>query len=172
VTCIAALRAGVASDAELIKAGWRSGSKGSDVELCARVMGRLSVPVSLATERRVLQLLETAVQACGAAYPASIQDDRQELQQLLERQQQQPGDAGSDTAASMDAERVQIRVGVLRALISEKTALLGCAEAVAAWQAALAALASGAGSGSGAQLTPQQLAAVYGSDGDDDDGWA
>jgi hypothetical protein len=72
----------------------------------------------------------------------------------------------------MDAERVQIRVGVLRALISEKTALLGCAEAVAAWQAALAALASGAGSGSGAQLTPQQLAAVYGSDGDDDDGWA
>ncbi|WIA29874.1 hypothetical protein OEZ86_012343 [Tetradesmus obliquus] len=30
VTCMAALRAGIASDAELIKAGWRSGSKGSD----------------------------------------------------------------------------------------------------------------------------------------------
>jgi hypothetical protein len=170
---MAALRAGLASDAELIKAGWRSGSRGSDVELCARVMGRLSAPVSLATERRVLQLLEAAVQACVAAYPASIQDDRQELQQLQQQQQHQQGDAGSDTSVSLDTEHAQIRVGVLRALISEKTALLGCADAVAAWQAALEALAAGAGSGSGsgAQLTPQQLAAVYGSDGDDEDGW-
>jgi sRNA-binding carbon storage regulator CsrA len=168
---MAALRAGLASDAELIKAGWRSGSKGSDVQLCARVMGRLSAPVSLATERCVLQLLEKAVQVCVAAYPASTQADRQELQQLVQQQQQQHA-GSSSSAISIDAERVQIRVGVLRALISEKTALLGCAEAVAAWQASLEALAAEAGGGSGAQLTPQQLAAVYGSDSDDDDGWS
>ncbi|KAF6255861.1 hypothetical protein COO60DRAFT_168180 [Scenedesmus sp. NREL 46B-D3] len=174
VTCMAALRAGLASDAELIKAGWRSGSKGSDVELCARVMGRLSVPVSLATERRVLQLLDKAVQTCSAAYPSSIECDRQELQQQLVQQQQQQqavGDAGStgDNAAdSIAAEHMQVRIGVLRALISEKSALLDCAEAVAAWQAALEALAAGAGSSIQAQVSAKQLAAVYGSDGDDD----
>jgi hypothetical protein len=166
---MAALRAGLASDAELIKAGWRSGSKGSDVELCARVMGRLSVPVSLATERKVLQLLEKAVQACTAAYPASIEADRQELQQLQQQQQQQHAAGGSMESDSLEAEHLQIRIGVLRALISEKTALAGCAEAVAEWQAAVAALAAG---GSGAQPTAEQLAAVYGSSSDDDDGWA
>jgi hypothetical protein len=167
---MAALRAGLASDAELIKAGWRSGSKGSDVELCARVMGRLSVPVSLATERRVLQLLDKAVQACVAAYPSSIDADKQELQQLVQQQQQ----GSNSKEESPDAERLQIRIGVLRALLSEKTALLGCADAVAAWQAAVEALAAGAGGSGGgaAQLTPEQLAAVYGSGSEDDDGWA
>lgn len=50
---LAVLRAGLGSDAELVQAGWRTGSSVEDVSLCARVMGRLGQPRSLATEQKV-----------------------------------------------------------------------------------------------------------------------
>lgn len=163
VTCMAALRAGLGSDAELIKAGWRIGSKGTDVELCARVMGRLSTPSTLATERRVLECVLQAVDTCLSAYPASVEQDEQELHQL--QQQLDAAMQGQQATASSGSsgdklQQTQLRVGVLRALVSEKTALLGCRETVLGWQQQIEQLAAGAGS-SAAAVNAQQLAAVY-----------
>jgi hypothetical protein len=149
VTTLAAVRACVASDAELIKTGWRLGSKSSDVHLCARVMGRLSVPLSAATEQRVLEQLQQLVDACITTYPSSIQQDEAELQHLLQQQQQQGdslsngsngGSAASTASSSFDGcdkddmrQQRLIKAGILRALISEKTALLSCREVLSLW---------------------------------------
>eukprot|EP00878_Enallax_costatus_P025743 GHUV01027569.1.p1 GENE.GHUV01027569.1~~GHUV01027569.1.p1 ORF type:complete len:479 (+),score=142.47 GHUV01027569.1:685-2121(+) len=181
VTGMAALRAGLGSDAELVKAGWRIGSKGSDVELCARVMGRLCMPSSVGTERRVLETVLRAVDTCLAAYPSTLEQDEQELQHLQpqaadhhqqqqQEQQQASGAAngdGSSSGSSTESGNEQLRIGVLRALISEKSALVGCREVVAGWQQQIEQLVAAAGSA--AAVTSQQLAAVYeaGSDSED-----
>jgi Rubisco LSMT substrate-binding len=153
VTCRAALRAGLASDAELVRAGWRSGAGAGDVGLCARVMGRLSTPTSLPTERRLLSVLAAAVAACMAAYPTTAEADAAELAAAAAA-------LGPDEmSAPLEA---RVRVGVLRALLSEKAALAGAARAVTAWSEHLDELAA-----SGASPSAEDLAAVYGDDEDD-----
>lgn len=172
VTGMAALRAGLGSDAELVKAGWRIGSKGSDTELCARVMGRLSLPSSLGTERRVLEAVVEAADACLSAYPSSKEQDELELHQLQQRLKQQGVGSSSDAAADgglTQTGQLQLRLGVLQALISEKTALIGCRETVLGWQQQIEQLAAAAGSPAG--VSAQQLAAVYEAGSDSDDGF-
>jgi hypothetical protein len=152
---LAVLRAGLASDAELIQAGWRTGSTAADVGLCARVMARLGQPKSLATEQKVLGVLQGAVAACLGAYPSSQQQDEAELQ----KQQQQQEEVG---VVAGDVQQ-QIRVAMLKGLISEKSALAGSAEVLQAWQQGLSGLAAAAGG----PVKPEQIAAVY--DHADDD---
>jgi len=152
---LAVLRAGLASDSELIQAGWRTGSTASDVGLCARVMGRLGVPKSAATEQKVLAVLASAVEACLAVYPSSIQQDQAELEQLQEQvQQQQQGEEvkGADSSSMLQ----QVRISMLKGLISEKSALIGSREVLASLQQQLARLAAGGA------VKAEQLNALYG----------
>jgi hypothetical protein len=166
------LRAGLASDAELVQAGWRAGSAG-DVGLCARVMGRLGqAPRSLGTEGRVVGALLAAVEGVLRGYPHSLEQDEAELQQLeggeaqaeaglgaLQPQQQ----AGAAAAGGVEQREQQqrarlIRVSILKGLVSEKQALVGSRAVLQGWQAALQQLGA---SGGAAAVTPEQLAAVY-----------
>lgn len=187
---LAVLRAALATDAELIQAGWRTGSTAENVGLCARVMARLGAPKSVGTEGRVLGVLEGAVEACLAAYPSSIEQDEAELVQLvgalsssttqqqhgqdgggevIEQQQQQHEEVGQQSAAAAAAAPVvvdmqqQVRASILRGLISEKSALVGSREVLLEWQQQLKSLAAGgAGSSSGrAVVKPEQIAAIY-----------
>lgn len=173
VTGMAALRVGLGTDAELVKSGWRIGSKSTDVGLCARVMGRLSLPNSVATERRVLEVVLAAVDACLGAYPSSREQDEHELMELQQRVaalKQRQGAAGTNESGPGgldDLGRLQLRIGVLRALVSEKSALLGCKETVLEWQQQIEQLVATAGS-AGA-VSAQQLAAIYESASDADD---
>jgi hypothetical protein len=168
---LASARAALASDAELLAAGWRqpagvvrqgaAGSSGGSKQVAAaaaaaRVMGRLSSPLSAATEARVLALLSGLVQAATAAYPTSLQQDEDELRQLL----------GAGGAAGGDAAAVELRACILRALMSEKAALAGSARVLAHWQRRVADLAAGAAA-RGDAVKPQQLADVYGDDSDE-----
>lgn len=147
---LAVLRAGLGSDAELVQAGWRTGSSAADVSLCARVMGRLGQPRSVATEQKVLAVLQTVVEGCLGAYPSTLQQDEAELGQLLEQQQQQ----GAGGQAAMQQ---QIRTAMLKGLISEKAALIGTQEVLSDWQQQLVGLkAKGA-----AAVKPEQIAAIY-----------
>lgn len=175
LTGMAALRAGMGSDAELVKAGWRIGSKGTDVELCARVMGRLSMPSSVATERRVLEVVQTAVDTCLGAYPASREQDEQELEVLQQqvaawKQQGQPaGDSSNSCDGLSQSGGLQLRIGVLQALISEKSALIGCRDVVTGWQQQIEQLVAAAGAPGAVNM--QQLAAIFESVSDSDEGF-
>jgi hypothetical protein len=124
-------------------------------------MARLGQPKSLATEQKVLGVLQGAVEACLGAYPSSQQQDQAELQQLQQQQQQQQQEGGA-TAGDVPADvQQQIRTALLKGLISEKAALTGSAEVLQAWQQGLAGLAAGG------PVKPEQIAAVY--DHSDDD---
>lgn len=157
---LAVLRAAFASDAELIQAGWRTGSTGMDVALCARVMGRLGQPKSVATEQRVLGVLGEAAEACLQAYPSSMQQDEAELQQLVQqhKQQEAEGDGVKSQQGSQQQDSMlqQVRASMLRGLISEKAALEGSREVLKSWQAQLQQLAAAGGS-----VKPEKLAAIY-----------
>lgn len=149
---LAVLRAGLASDAELIQAGWRTGSTASDVGLCARVMGRLGVPKSAATEQKVLAVLAAAVEVCLGVYPSSIQQDQAELEQLQQQQQQGEEVKGADSSLMLQ----QVRISMLKGLISEKSALIGSRETLASLQEQLSRLAAGGGA-----VKAEQLTALY-----------
>jgi hypothetical protein len=140
---LAMVRAGLATDAELVAAGWRLTATGRDVGLCARVMGALGGPQSLATEARVIGVLAGVVDAALAAFPSSLAQDEEELQQL---------------AAGSGAQQQQLRAGILRGLVSEKVALLASQAVLRGWAAQLTALGA-----AGKPVKPAQIAAeVYG----------
>lgn len=85
------------------------------------------------------------------AYPSTLQQDETELGQLLAKQQQQ-----QDVGGQADMQQ-QIRVAMLKGLISEKAALAGTQEVLSDWQQQLAGLkAKGA-----AAVKPEQIAAIY-----------
>jgi hypothetical protein len=87
------------------------------------------------------------VDACLGAYPSTLQQDEAELGQLLQQQQQH-----GPEAVGVDMQQ-QIRVAMLKGLISEKTALAGSKEVLQEWQQQLAGLPKG--------VKPEQIAAVY-----------
>lgn len=149
-TGLTVLRASLASEAELVRAGWKMRASPSDVGAAARALGRLSRPDGAATEAAVLSALASYCGRALAAYSSSLADDEAELAALLG--DESSGDESSGGGSGEEDTRRQ-RVQVLRALISEKRALTGSAAAVAKWQEALAA------------GTP--VAELY---GDDDDG--
>jgi hypothetical protein len=114
-------------------------------------MGRLGQPKSVATEQKVLTVLQVAVDACLGAYPNTLQQDEAELEQLLQQQQQQQQQDGLK-ASGVDVQQ-QIRVAMLKGLISEKTALMGSRDVLGEWQQQMAGLPKG--------VKPEQIAAVY-----------
>jgi hypothetical protein len=110
------MRAALATDAELVRAGWRIKATAADADLACRVMGALAEPASEPTEAAVLAGFERLVLTLLGRYPTSLQADEAEL-------------ARPDTPP--------LRAAALRALASEKRALLGAQAAVATWQARL-----------------------------------
>jgi hypothetical protein len=110
-------------------------------------MGRLGQPKSVATEQKVLTVLQVAVDACSGAYPSTLQQDEAELEQLLQQQQQD-----GLKASGVDMQQ-QIRVAMLKGLISEKTALMGSRDVLGEWQQQMAGLPKG--------VKPEQIADVY-----------
>ena len=131
-TGLTVLRAALAGEAELVRAGWRVRAGPSDSALAARVMGRLAQPESANTEGTVLQALGKFCAAAVAAYPSALQADMEEIAELEQQQRQRQQQPGSD------AMHGYLRLQVLRALASEKRALAGTAAAVAEWQELLA----------------------------------
>lgn len=148
-TGLTVLRAALASEAELVKAGWRLRAGPRDLALAARVMGRLAEPGSAATEGAVLAALGAYCGAALEAYPSSLEEDEAEAA-ALERDLAAAASGGSGGAGGGGAEasgegegaggvrEADLRLQVLRALIAEKRALAGSAAAVDAWRAALA----------------------------------
>lgn len=155
VTGLTALRAALAGDAELVRAGWRVRASPSDVGGAARALGRLSRPESAATEAAVLAALAGFCARALAAYPSTLADDEAELAALLESGRSAASGGGGGGGDGGDDDEARARVATLRALISEKRALAGSAAAVAEWQARLAA--------------GVPVAELYGGDGDGDD---
>lgn len=112
VTTLTYARAALATDVELVKAGWRVKASAAEVELACRVLGRLSEPVSAATEVALLKQLEGCVTQLLDGYPTSLEQDEQQLRQpALPWLQQQ----------------------ALRAVASEKRALHGSKDALQGW---------------------------------------
>lgn len=116
VTARTWVRAALAPDAELVRAGWRVKAGPRDVELACRVMGRLSQPRSAAGEAAMLQAFAAFAGTALAAYPSSLEED---------------------LAALAAAGTPWLECQVLRALASEKRALVATQEAVQQWQQAL-----------------------------------
>lgn len=81
-TGLTLLRASLAGDAELVRAGWRPRAGPGDVALAARAMGRLSAPESRATEAALLAALAAFVAAAAAAYPTAVAEDEAEAAAL------------------------------------------------------------------------------------------
>lgn len=151
---LAVLRAGLATDAELIQAGWRTGSTAADVGLCARTMGRLVQPKSLATEQKVLGVLQGAVDACLGAYPSSLQQDQAELQQLSGETAAAAAAAGThDQQQRQEGEQQLIRVAMLKGLISEKVALVEAKGVLGGWLQQLGEMKG--------TVKPEQIAVIY-----------
>ncbi|KAJ9520185.1 hypothetical protein QJQ45_030112 [Haematococcus lacustris] len=109
---LAYLRAALASDADLVRAGWRLRATEADTELACRVMGSLGQPSSRTTEQAVLQALAGWLAQAAAAYPSTLEEDLAELER---------------------PETAWLRRQVLLALSSEKKALRGSAAAVGEW---------------------------------------
>ncbi|KAL6745779.1 hypothetical protein V8C86DRAFT_2967048 [Haematococcus lacustris] len=109
---LAYLRAALASDADLVRAGWRLRASEADTELACRVMGSLGQPSSRTTEQAVLQALAGWLAQAAAAYPSTLEEDLAELER---------------------PETAWLRRQVLLALSSEKKALRGSAAAVGEW---------------------------------------
>jgi hypothetical protein len=128
VTGLTLLRASLAGEAELVKAGWRIRSGPNDLALAARVLGRLSQPEAAATEAAVLAALAVFCAKALAAYPSSLSADEEEAARVLAELPGAPRGRRRD---------LDLRLQVLRALISEKSALTGTSVAVAEWQARL-----------------------------------
>ncbi|KAI8467932.1 MAG: hypothetical protein J3K34DRAFT_460119 [Monoraphidium minutum] len=150
-TGLTVLRASLAGEAELVRAGWRTRAGPRDIGLAARTLGRLSRPESRDTEAALLAALARYCAAALAGYPSSLVQDEAEAaaaEDALAR-----GAAGAG-----EARRLGLRLQALRALASEKRALAGTAAAVASWQARL--------------QDGRPLPEVYaGLEGGGDDGW-
>lgn len=133
-TGLTVLRAALATEAELVRSGWRLKAGPRDTGLAARALGRLSEPGGAATEAAVLGALEQYCSRALAAYPTTLQQDETEMGAIIEHQKQLQGQNGH---VEQQRER-HLRLQVLRALVSEKRALTGTAAAVAEWQVRLA----------------------------------
>ncbi|KAG2491081.1 hypothetical protein HYH03_010526 [Edaphochlamys debaryana] len=119
---LAYLRAALASDAELVRAGWRVKASDADVQAACRAVGALAQPASAASERALLEALAGAIARAQAAFPTALEQDLQRL-------------AGGGGAERVEGpERL-----ALVAVASQKAALAGSARAVATWRARLAA---------------------------------
>jgi len=134
-TGLTVLRATLATEAELVRAGWRVRAGPRDVGLAARTLGRLSQPESVATETVVLSALSAYCRSALQGYPTALEEDEAEMAQIIAEQQQGGGGAGEQ---QQQQQQHYSRLQVLRALVSEKRALTGTAAAVAEWQARLA----------------------------------
>ncbi|KAG2447665.1 hypothetical protein HYH02_007581 [Chlamydomonas schloesseri] len=110
------LRAALATDVELVRAGWRVKAGPRDVEAACRVMGALAEPTSTATEGALLRALAAYIQARLAAFPTCLEADEDRLL----------GRNGVPRVAGPE------RLAVV-ALASQKRALAGSAAAVAGW---------------------------------------
>ncbi|GIL45145.1 hypothetical protein Vafri_2473 [Volvox africanus] len=119
---LAYLRASLASDVELVRAGWRVKASEKDVELACRAMGALAQPSSAATEGALLEALAEYVAAALGRFPSSLEEDLARLE----------GRGGYERVTG--PERL-----ALVALASQKRALRGTAQAVASWRGRLAA---------------------------------
>lgn len=114
--CLTWARAAMASDAELIKAGWRIKATSKDVRMASAAMSRLAYPTSRSTEAALLASFAAALAKRRAAYPTTLEQDRELLAQ-------------PDTS--------WLQQQALRALTSEKIALEGASSAIRGWQEAL-----------------------------------
>lgn len=114
-TCLAWLRAALATPVELVKAGWRVKATAKDVDLACRVLGALGQPLSTSTELAVLNAMEEFIRSKLAGYSSTLEEDQKTLAEMDNWTQQQ----------------------VLLVLISEKKALTGCLEVVTNWRRAL-----------------------------------
>ncbi|GAX78440.1 hypothetical protein CEUSTIGMA_g5881.t1 [Chlamydomonas eustigma] len=112
ITTVAWVRAALATDAELIKAGWRYKATAEDVELACRVMGTLSDPISKQNESKVLAAFSAAAMEQLSSYPTSLEQDEEE---------------------ERDPLTGMTRRHVLRALISEKRSLVGTISVIKEW---------------------------------------
>ncbi|GLI66009.1 hypothetical protein VaNZ11_009712, partial [Volvox africanus] len=119
---LAYLRASLASDVELVRAGWRVKASERDVELACRAMGALAQPSSAATEGALLEALAEYVAAALGRFPSSLERDLARLE----------GRDGHERVTGPE------RLAVV-ALASQKLALRGTAQVVASWRARLAA---------------------------------
>jgi hypothetical protein len=137
-TGLTMLRAALATDAELVRAGWGVRAGPRDTGAAARAMGRLAAPQSAPTERALLSALAAYCAAALAGYPSALADDEAEAARLeaaaaAEPQQQQNAQQDADD----EARERHLRLQALRALIAEKRCLAGGAAAAAAWLARL-----------------------------------
>ncbi|KXZ51903.1 hypothetical protein GPECTOR_11g337 [Gonium pectorale] len=115
------LRAALASDAELVRAGWRVKATERDLDTACRAMGALAAPASAATERALLGALAAFIESAAARFPTSLQHDTQRL-------------AGAGGEPRLDGpERLAVSV-----LASQKRALAGAAAVVSSWLERLA----------------------------------
>lgn len=121
-TGLTMLRAALAGEAELVKAGWRVRAGPKDMAAAARAMGRLAQAENAGTEAAVLNALAGYCGRVLAAYPTTLQQDEEEMGRVIMEQQQ-----GRE-------EGQELRLQVLRALVCEKRALAGTAAAVVEWQ--------------------------------------
>ncbi|KAG2423002.1 hypothetical protein HXX76_015600 [Chlamydomonas incerta] len=116
------LRAALATDVELVRAGWRVKAGAKDVELACRVMGSLAEPTSAATEGALLRALAAYIQGRLAAFPTTLEEDEDRL-------------LGRNGVPRVTGPE---RLAVV-ALASQKRALVGSAAAVAGWMQRLEA---------------------------------
>ncbi|MEW5299247.1 MAG: hypothetical protein WDW36_002280 [Sanguina aurantia] len=77
---LATVRASLATDAELVRSGWRIRATADETESACRVMAKLSEPISSASEAKVLQHLATYVQLQQSKYPSTLEEDIATLQ--------------------------------------------------------------------------------------------
>jgi hypothetical protein len=155
------LRASLAGEAELVRAGWRVRAGPRDVGAAARALGRLSNPESAATEGALLAALAAYCDQALAGYPSTLAQDEEEAARLEAEvaetsEQQQPRPFAEQTQQQQERH---LRLQVLRALIAEKRCLTGTAAAVSGWQARLAA-----------GCPPGELYEGLDGSGDDEDG--
>lgn len=106
-------RACLATDAELVVAGWRVKATAKDTDLACRVMGTISQPSNSATEQKVVAAFESAIVKLLALYPTSLEDDLQSLQR---------------------PDMPYVRKQITRAIASEKKALVAAQAVVNGWQ--------------------------------------